>query len=550
MTAGTLSVTNNSKAVVGVGTTFTAFKAGDFLSLVVGQVPYTIAISSIESDTALTLVLPFDGPTATGLAWDGIKRDTMSLATMGVTVQAQKALRLMIADENNWRAIFGDAEEITVTLPNGQVMHGMSWGYLSQLMKQIDPVEMRNLQQQAAASEAAAQGFRNEAEGFKTETAGIRDATNQIKTDTQAIHDATNTIKTQTNQIKADTQAIKDQTNQIKTDTGAIRDQANTAKIDAQAARDAAMGYRNEAEQFKNEVDPTKFLAKANNLNDLNDKAAARVNLSLDRLSQGGSATYIYSADKNKTIQIGDNGDWGSYDQQNSRWNALAVGRGGTGATTAEQARFNLETFREVTTSLTGVENLNNYGGFAAGVYRNPANANATTENNYPINQAGSLRVYRTIGVPTDPYAIQEYHTYQYNRHYSRVRDETGWHDWSQYTMTALSDERRKDVRGVLNVEGALDNINRMEFKIFSFKSDGPEKSYRRGVISQQIRLIDREYVREIGGLYHLDQTPMLLDGLAAIKALRARDEANKAAIADLRAEIAELKAAVAALIK
>ncbi|QHR73467.1 putative tail tip protein [Escherichia phage mckay] len=167
MAAGTLSVTNNSKEVVGVGTTFTAFTAGDFLTLVVGQVPYTVAIASVESDTALTLVLPFDGPTATDLAWDGVKRDTMSLATMGVTVQAQKALRLMIADENNWRAIFGDEEEVTVTLPNGQVMQGMSWGYLSQLLKEVDPVEMRNLQQQAAASEAAAQGFRNEAEDFK-----------------------------------------------------------------------------------------------------------------------------------------------------------------------------------------------------------------------------------------------------------------------------------------------------------------------------------------------------------------------------------------------
>lgn len=542
MAAGTLSVTNNSKAVVGVGTTFTAFKAGDFLTLVVGQVPYTVAIASIESATALTLVLPFDGPTATGLAWDGVKRDTMSLATMGVTVQAQKALRLMIADENNWRAIFGDAEEITVTLPNGQVMQGMSWGYLSQLMKQIDPVEMRNLQQQAAASEAAAQGFRNEAEGFKTETAGIRDATNQIKTDTQAIHDATNTIKTQTNQIKTDTQAIKDQTNQIKTDTGVIRDQANTAKIDAQAARDAAMGYRNEAEQFKNEVDPTKFLAKANNLNDLNDKAAARVNLSLDRLSQGGSTTYIYSADKNKTIQIGDNGDWGSYDQQNSRWNALAVGRGGTGAVTSDAARRNLEVFKERITSLTGSDSLNNIRGPQSGIYRNPANVNATGANGYPIAQAGSVRVFKTIGGSDADPCIQEYHTYQNNRHYSRVNDETGWHDWVQYTTSAVSDSRQKTIRGNLNVEGALDNINRMEFKIFSFNTDGPEKSYRRGVISQQIRKIDKEYTNEVGGYWHLDQTPMLLDALAAIKALRARDEANKAEIAELKAAITELK--------
>lgn len=272
MAAGTLSVTNNSKAVVGVGTTFTALKAGDFLSLVVGQVPYTVAIASVESETALTLVLPFDGPTATGLAWDGVKRDTMSLATMGVTVQAQKALRLMIADENNWRAIFGDAEEITVTLPNGQVMQGMSWGYLSQLMKQIDPVEMRNLQQQAAASEAAAQGFRNEAEGFKTQT-------HTIMTGVQAIHDETYTIKTQTDQIKTDTQAIKDQTNQIKTDAGVIRDEANTAKTDAQAASAAAQGFRDQAEEWAQSVNPDNLLTKSGNLAGLADKGASWANL-------------------------------------------------------------------------------------------------------------------------------------------------------------------------------------------------------------------------------------------------------------------------------
>lgn len=279
MAAGTLSVTNNSKAVVGVGTTFTSFTAGDFLSLVVGQVPYTVAIASVESDTALTLVLPFDGPTATDLAWDGVKRDTMSLATMGVTVQAQKALRLMIADENNWRAIFGDEEEITVTLPNGQVMQGMSWGYLSRLLKEVDPVEMRNLQQQAAASEAAALVSRNEAEGFKNDANAIKTQTNQLKADTQAIHDATNTIKTQTNQIKTDTQAIKDQTNQIKTDTGVIRDEANVAKTDAQAARDAARGFRDQAEEWAQSVDADNLLTKSGNLAGLADKSASWTNL-------------------------------------------------------------------------------------------------------------------------------------------------------------------------------------------------------------------------------------------------------------------------------
>lgn len=350
MAAGTLSVTNNSKAVVGVGTTFTTFKAGDFLTLVVGQVPYTVAIASVESDTAITLVLPFDGPTATGLAWDGVKRDTMSLATMGVTVQAQKALRLMIADENNWRAIFGDEEEVTVTLPNGQVMQGMSWGYLSQLMKQIDPVEMRNLQQQAAASEAAAQGFRNEAEGFKTETAGIRDATNQIKADTQAIHDATNTIKTQTAQIKTDTQAIKGQTDQIKTDTGVIRDEANAAKAEAQSARDAALGYRNEAEQFKNEIDPSNFLAKGGNLAGLTDLSESRDNLGLGALATKDSAAL------NSTDTTG----------------ILPLAKGGLGAGTLPGARETMSIsgrdsmFGTVNNILTYFNNIANNGGLFA----------------------------------------------------------------------------------------------------------------------------------------------------------------------------------------
>lgn len=378
MAAGTLSVTNNSKAVVGVGTTFTTFTAGDFLTLVVGQVPYTVAIASVESDTALTLVLPFDGPTATGLAWGGVKRDTMSLATMGVTVQAQKALRLMIADENNWRAIFGDEEEVTVTLPNGQVMQGMSWGYLSQLMRQIDPVEMRNLQQQAAASEAAAQGFRNEAEGFKTETAGIRDATNQIKADTQAIHDATNTIKTQTALIKTDTQAIKGQTDQIKTDTGVIRDQANAAKAEAQSARDAALGYRNEAEQFKNEIDPSNFLAKGGNLAGLTDLSESRDNLGLGALATKDSAAL------NSTDTTG----------------ILPLDKGGLGAGTIPGARETMHiyghdaTFGTINNILTYFNNIAGNGGLFS--FRDGA-VDAT--NTYKFGSAILFRTADTYGL-------------------------------------------------------------------------------------------------------------------------------------------------------
>ncbi|UGO49867.1 putative tail fibers protein [Escherichia phage vB_EcoD_Over9000] len=601
MAAGTLSVTNNSKAVVGVGTTFTAFKAGDFLTLVVGQVPYTVAIASVESATALTLVLPFDGPTATGLAWDGVKRDTMSLATMGVTVQAQKALRLMIADENNWRAIFGDAEEITVTLPNGQVMQGMSWGYLSSLLKEVDPVEMRNLQQQAETAKNQAVTAKGQAES--------------------------------------------------------ARDAANTAKTGAENARNQAQGYRDEAEGFKNQINPALFVQKSQNLNDVADKAEARANLQVLFASNSNlGATDLNTLNSTKegryyqTTSVNATPERNYPFQEAGCLTVFKTGGGSVEACIQEYTTFS--SLRRFVRSLAGAvwtEWKEIYLQGSSPTYENiDSTGRVRSEKAYPAFEWVSTRVAddfigkrvsiendtgvnmymffmqkdttanrRVVafarpnstvfhfvgyngGLPTDgnsapsnnvnfntqpqgwrmvsggwqnaPLAGNNYGTLftqcvqgvsqgdskdsgtsglWYSQRYfnteSRVfiRNQTSnaaWGGWYEFTKTAVSDERLKNVKGNLNVEGALDNINRMEFKVFSFKDEKAGKGYRRGVISQQIRQIDKEYTKEIGGYYHLDQTPMLLDALAAIKALRARDEANKAEIAELKAAIAELK--------
>lgn len=636
MAAGTLSVTNNSKAVVGVGTTFTAFKAGDFLTLVVGQVPYTVAIASVESATALTLVLPFDGPTATGLAWDGVKRDTMSLATMGVTVQAQKALRLMIADENNWRAIFGDAEEITVTLPNGQVMQGMSWGYLSSLLKEVDPVEMRNLQQQAETA-------KNQAVTAKGQAESARDAANTAKTGAETARDAANTAKT-------DAQTAKGQAE-------SARDAANTAKTGAENARNQAQGYRDEAEGFKNQINPALFVQKSQNLNDVADKAEARANLQvlfasnsnlgdtdLNTLNSTKEGRYYQTTSVNATPER-------NYPFQEA--GCLTVFKTGGGSVEAcIQEYTTFSSLRRFVRSLAGAvwtawkeiylqgssptyENIDSTGrvrsekaypafewvstrvaddfigkrvsiendtgvnmymffmqkdttanrrvvafarpnstvfhfvGYNGGLPTNgnsapSANINFNTQpqgwrmvsggwQNAPLagNNYGTLFTQCVQGVSQgdskDSGTSGLWYSQRYFNTESRVfiRNQTNnaaWTGWYELTKTAVSDERLKNVKGNLNVEGALDNINRMEFKIFSFKDEKAGKGYRRGVISQQIRQIDKEYTKEIGGYYHLDQTPMLLDALAAIKALRVRDEANKAEIAELKAAIAELK--------
>ncbi|MBW3474298.1 tail fiber domain-containing protein [Hafnia alvei] len=153
------------------------------------------------------------------------------------------------------------------------------------------------------------------------------------------------------------------------------------------------------------------------------------------------------------------------------------------------------------------------------------------------------MLVIGTGGATTGEYSTQIVFDKSSAIPYLRCRSDgtAVWTGWQKVTVAPISDENMKDIRGNMNVEGALDNVNRMEFKIFAFKNDESQR-YRRGVISQQIKKIDKDYVSQVADHLCLDPTPMMLDGLAAIKALRARDEENKKRISKLEWDIEQIK--------
>ncbi|QLR47573.1 tail fiber domain-containing protein [Citrobacter sp. RHBSTW-00986] len=156
MSAGTLTLTNNSAAVAGSGTAFTTeVAAGDFIVVTVGGVPYTLPVKSVESGTALTLVSNYTGPTQSGAAWSSVPRVAMNMVTAALVAQSAEALRGLNYDKQNWQQVFSGTGTITVRLPDGSTFTGPAWNsFNDSLSKKLD--KSKNLEDIEDAQEARA----------------------------------------------------------------------------------------------------------------------------------------------------------------------------------------------------------------------------------------------------------------------------------------------------------------------------------------------------------------------------------------------------------
>ncbi|MDD9578821.1 tail fiber domain-containing protein [Enterobacter sp. FR 78] len=135
MSAGTITLTNGSAIISGSGTAFaTELSAGDFIVSTVGGVPYTLPVKTVDSDTQLTLVISFTGPTQAGAAWSAVPRVALNMVTAALVAQSAEALRGLNYDKQNWQQVYSAAGNITVKLPDGTTFTGPSWKYLSDNM--------------------------------------------------------------------------------------------------------------------------------------------------------------------------------------------------------------------------------------------------------------------------------------------------------------------------------------------------------------------------------------------------------------------------------
>lgn len=128
MPAGTITLTNNSTAVTGSGTSFTAeLKPNDFIVAIVGGITYTLGVQSVGSATGLTLITAYNGPTTSGVAWTAVPNAALVGITAQVAADVARAIRGLNLDKANWQQVFSGTGTITVTLPDGSTYSGPAW---------------------------------------------------------------------------------------------------------------------------------------------------------------------------------------------------------------------------------------------------------------------------------------------------------------------------------------------------------------------------------------------------------------------------------------
>ena len=241
MSAGTLTLTNNSAAVTGSGTAFNnELAAGDFIVVKAGGVTYTLPVKTIEGDTALTLARNYNGPDITAGAWTAMPRDTLNRISAQIAADTAYAIRQRVLEIDNWYQLLEVNGDVTIKMADGSSYTGPSWLKLIDVMKEMQIDVLIPIAEQIRAD--------------AQQVAEDKPVILQAKDDAEAA--AAAAASSESNAATSETNAA------------AFKDTA------AQKAEDAAESARQAAES-----NPLQALQKSLKLSDLADRAAAWLNV-------------------------------------------------------------------------------------------------------------------------------------------------------------------------------------------------------------------------------------------------------------------------------
>ncbi|MGS3379816.1 tail fiber domain-containing protein [Citrobacter amalonaticus] len=267
MSAGTLTLTNNSDLVSGAGTSFsTELTAGDFVVATVGGVTYTLPVKSVEGDTEITLISKYPGPTQQGSAWNAVPRATQNQVTAALVVQSTEALRGLNYDKQNWQAVYSAAGNITVFLPDGTSFSGPSWRSIAETLSTLDVDYLNQLAAQINQDSQQVEADKNT----------VVETASQVSTDAQTASAAA------TGAQDSAAGASQSETNAEEYKELARKYALNPEDNPVTGSEYSALHYSEKAKKSAAEAashNPAEALVKSLNLSDLADRAAAWLNV-------------------------------------------------------------------------------------------------------------------------------------------------------------------------------------------------------------------------------------------------------------------------------
>lgn len=261
MSAGILTLASNSNVVTGLDTKFTTeLTAGDFIVVTTGGVTYTLPVKTIVSDTDLTLARNYNGPSASGLAWTAVPRDTLNRISAQIAADTAYIIRQRVLEVDNWYQLLEVNGDVTIKMADGSSYTGPSW------LKLIDVMNTLGIDELIPLAE-------------------------QIHTDAkQVANDKPIIIKAKDDALAAAVHAAASEGNAATSESNA----AESASTASTAADEAAESARQAGAS-----NPLLALQKSLNLSDLDDKDEAWLNvrpdgpmpLAADPESDGDSTT-------------------------------------------------------------------------------------------------------------------------------------------------------------------------------------------------------------------------------------------------------------------
>lgn len=267
MSAGTLTLTNNSDLVSGAGTSFsTELTAGDFVVVIVGGVTYTLPVKSVEGDTEITLISKYPGPTQQGSAWNSVPRATQNQVTAALVVQSTEALRGLNYDKQNWQAVFSVDGHITVMLPDGSSFSGPSWLSIANILNTLD---VEYLDQLAAQ-------IKQDAQQVEADKNTVVETAQEVSTDAQTASTAASGAQ------GSATDAAQSETKAEEYKELARKYALNPEDNPVTDSEYSALHYSEKARKSAEDAaahNPAEALVKSLNLSDLADRAAAWLNV-------------------------------------------------------------------------------------------------------------------------------------------------------------------------------------------------------------------------------------------------------------------------------